>query len=870
MDLMPADNSPDFPNTDPFAPPASPLVAPPMDDGFSLAQMEKLLSDLRFQPKWRDEASRAADYYDGHQIENERLARMEKLGIPPLVTNLIRPTIDAVLGLEAKTRTDWRVIQEDEASPVPEILLNALNQKLTEAERESRADRAISDAFASMIKAGVGWVEVSRASDAMAYPYRVDTVHRDEIWWDWHSKQPDLSDARYLVRKRRFDNDVLVSMMPEHAEMIEKAVAGGFKTWQWDTRDLYSPTLAYAAEIERITNLDDNEWRDAERKRGTLFEVWYRKWRRGELLRLPNGRTVPFNAEDPRQLAAVQAGLIQPKAGVYSEIRVAFYLGPHRLYDFKSPYSHRFFPYVPFWGFREDKSAVPYGLIRGMMSPQDVVNSADARMHWMLSARRLVAHSDSIDEHMNSWRQVQEELARPDAVVLLNPNRPTATFKVEQDFELTAQQFQRRIQAANDIENAGGIYKSMLGKEGGATSGIAINALVEQGSVTLAEINDNYRFARRQVGEMLFSMVREDLAGVQTPVHVPASFGSRRKETVVLNQPRPDGGLENNVALINAKVVLSDVPSTPAYRAQQLQILSEVVKSLPPEMQMATVDVLVKLTDVPERELLIERLRRLAGIQDVPPEQEDQVMAQQQAAQQQAAALQQAAAEANIAESQAKAEKTKAEAMKILQEAEAARVEMQAALQNPGASPEMARMQQELQRILEQAQAAEEKLQQDLMRAEQQLVSARQQSEAQVAQLQLQLTAEKNNQGMKQYEIDRKTAIEEERIRMEHEARLAEIEANKTAAENAARDTNAQQVGDLTTQIESLRAEIAKIAEAARQPAPAPEKPTEPPVINVTVPVTIEKGSGAKTAELKPKPGGGYTVSLVESKEKKS
>lgn len=699
------DDSMTIPGGDSFAPvdAQSPVLQAPNPDGLTLTQLENMLSDIRFQPKWREDADKAADYYDNHQLAADKLERMSRLGIPPLVTNLIRPAIDAVLGLEAKTRTDWRVIEEDYNTPVAEPVLNALNQKLTEAERETHADRAIADAHASQIKTGLGWVEVARATDAMDYPYRVTMVHRGEIWWDWRAKKSDLTDARYLVRKRRFDQDELIAMMPEHAEVIKKAVGGGFRTWQWETRDLYNPVLSYAAEVERVTNLDEDEWRDAERKRATLFEVWYRKWTRGKVMKLPNGRVVPFNPIDQRHIEAVQAGIITPYEATYSEIRVAFYLGPHQLYDFKSPYSHRYYPYVPFWGFREDKSGVPYGLIRGMMSPQDVVNSADAKMHWMLSARRLIATSDAIDTRHNSWRQVQDELARPDAVVLLDPNKPGATFKVDQDFQLNVQQYQRRMQASNDIQNAGGVFKSMMGQESSADSGIAINALIEQGSVTLAKINDGYRFARRQVGEMLFSLVREDLIGQPTTVHVLPTYGtSRKRQQVGLNQPNAEGGIDNNVALVNAKIVLSDVPSTPAFRAQQLMVLSEVVKSLPPEMQMMTIDVLVKLTDVPDKELLIERLRRAAGIQDIAPEEEDAAMAAQQEAAAAAAALQEQAQQANIEVNLAKAENLRAATEKIIQEAEILELDLQARIDGSatGDDPEVAALREDHEAML--------------------------------------------------------------------------------------------------------------------------------------------------------------------------
>jgi hypothetical protein len=750
----------ELPGSDPFAPvdAQSPVLAPPNPDGLTLSQLEDMLSDLRFQPRWREEADKAADYYDGHQLAPERLERMARLGIPPLTTNLIRPAIDAVLGLEAKTRTDWRVVEEDYNTPVPEPVLNALNQKLTEAERESNADRAIADAHASQIKAGLGWVEVARATDAMDYPYRVTMVDRREIFWDWRAKKSDLTDARYLIRKRRFDQDELIAMMPEHAEVIRKAVGGGFRTWQFETRDLYDAALSYAAEVERVTNLDEDEWRDAERKRATLFEVWHRVWIRGKVMKLPNGRVVPFNPIDQRHVAAVEAGIITPYEATYSEVRVAFYLGPHQLYDFKSPYTHRYFPYVPFWGFREDKSGVPYGLIRGMMSPQDVVNSADAKMHWMLSARRLIATSDSIDTRHNSWRQVQDELARPDAVVLLDPNKPTATFKVDQDFQLNTQQYQRRMQASSDIQNAGGIYSAMMGQAGAAESGTAINALIEQGSVTLAKINDGYRFARRQVGEMLFSLVREDLMSQPTTVHVLPTYGnSRQRQPVGLNQPNADGGIDNNVALVNAKVVLSDVPSTPAFRAQQLMVLSEVVKSLPPEMQMMTIDVLVKLTDVPEKELLIERLRRAAGIQDIAPEEEDAAMAAQQQAAAEATELLAQAQQANIEVNLAKAEKLRAETEKIIREAGALELDMQARFEGSMQSEDPAAldMREALMASMDEVAQMKGALQEKMSKIE-----------ADIA--------------LKKYQIDGQLEVAHKRADSEHAARM--VKANQTPA----------------------------------------------------------------------------------------
>jgi hypothetical protein len=667
--------------------------------GLSLASLEDILSDLRFQPEWRAEADRCDDYFDGHQLTTDRLAVMERLGIPPLVTNLIAPVVNSILGQEAKSRTDWRVVELDEADEVPEDVMNALNAKVNKVERDSGADRAISEAYASMIKSGVGWVEVSRATDANAYPYRICSVPRNEMWWDMRSRENDLSDARYLVRKRRYDVDELIAMIPEHRELIDWATNDRFKTWQSATVDQLGATnLAYAAHLERITKIEETDWRDAERKRATIYEVWYRHWQRGDVFALPDGRIIPVDKKNQKHVMAIQSGVIKPEKRVYSAIRVAFYMGCHRLYDFASPYSHRFFPYVPFFGYREAMTGIYYGVVRNMISPQDVVNSSDAKMHWMLSARRMVADADALDTRYNTLRQVQEQLSSPNAVVILDPTKPNSRFKIESDFQLSAQQFSRRMQAAADIEAAGGVFKAAMGKESAATSGIAINSLVEQNGVGMAEINDNASFARKQVGELTFSLILEDMKGKETPV---ATKENGKRKIFILNQKQVDPAtgeetLVNGTANIKAKVTLADIKSTASYKAQQLSVLSEVAKSLPPEMQAVLVPGIIELTDIDDRDFYAEEIRRMTGTGKKLSEEEQTAKDQQdQQAQAEAGNMQKRIEELNVRMLEQKVaeiegKNAKQDAEKISKMVEAIYAAMQAGAviaSNPGVAP---------------------------------------------------------------------------------------------------------------------------------------------------------------------------------------
>lgn len=636
------------------------------DTALPREQVEQFLWEIRHQPAWRREADRAADFYDGNQLSQDDIETLQDRGQPPLITNIIKPTIDTVLGIEAKSRSDWRVRSEDDEHCSDE-LAEALSFKLKHAEIESRADRAVSDAYAAQIKAGLGWVEVAREHDPFKCPYRVGYVHRREISWDWRAEQPDLSDARYLIRSRWQELDHAIAMMPQYASLLRMCASGwsGFDPLvEQDTR------LVQSFEVERDSRIAATEWRDIQRNRVLMSEIWYRKWVRGYVMTLPNGTVLEADFANPRHNEAIVAGIAQVRQATFQKVRLAWYVGPHFLYDVPSPYKHRHFPYVAFFGHREDLTGAPYGLIRSMISPQVEVNARKSKMLWSLNSRRVTADADAVKDHTVAAREV----ARSDAYVVLNPSRkPTSIFKVEPGGDLAAQQFQVMQEAKQEIAEASGIHKSMQGQQSGASSGLAINSLIEQGMNTLAEINDNFRYARRLVGEMLFELLQQDLS--KGPSKVTLGEG-KRKRAIMLNQPAmdPETGqpvMLNDVRRVKAAIVLDDVPSTPTYRMQQLQMLTEVTKSLPPQLQGFVIDFIVEATDYPKRHELADRLRAAVGIAD--EEAQAQQAEQQQAAQAQAQDIQKKTFVLDAAERAARIRKLNAEADRAMVETARAR-----------------------------------------------------------------------------------------------------------------------------------------------------------------------------------------------------
>lgn len=172
----------------------APAIVDPM--AITLDELQEILYEVEEQPAWRSIANSEMDYADGNQLSGELMRRQNELGLPPAIENLIGPQLRAIQGYEATVRTDWRVTPNGEVGG--QDVADALNYKINQAERNSKADKACSDAFATQIGCGIGWVEVASESDPFKYPYRCRKVHRNEIHWDMTATEADLSDANWF------------------------------------------------------------------------------------------------------------------------------------------------------------------------------------------------------------------------------------------------------------------------------------------------------------------------------------------------------------------------------------------------------------------------------------------------------------------------------------------------------------------------------------------------------------------------------------------------------------------------------------------------------------------------------------------------
>ncbi|WEL96978.1 portal protein [Delftia tsuruhatensis] len=595
----------------------------------------RIIDDILEQPTWRAQADTEADYVDGNQLDSELLARMRRFGIPPAKENIIGTAIRAVCGYEAKTRTDWRVTPDGD--PGGQDVADALNFRLNQAERHSRADRAISEAFLPQISVGLGWVEVARASDPFAYPYRCRYIHRNEMWWDIRAKEPDLSDAHWLLRERFVRKERVAATFPKHKEVIMRADVlsgpGGFGGFLGEGGT--STGLHAGLDVARAWTPREHAWYRSETDELSLCEVWYRRWVSGLVLRLRGGRVVEFDESNQQHRLAVASGAGTLSRESIARLRRSYWIGPVCIHDGPTPYPHQHFPYVPFWGYREDQTGMPFGLVRDMTFAQDNLNSTIAKLRWGMASVRVERTKGATEM---SSAQLRQQLARPDADIVLDDEhmeKKGARFQVFRDFQLNAQHFQLMEDSRRALGRVSPVTPAMQGQTGTARSGLQETTQVEQSQIGIADMMDNTKDARGMVGELLMALIIEDLGEEEQAIVIEGDVLNPPR-TVVLNKAEVDQatGLQyrsNDVLRTRLKVALEDVPSTSSFRAQQLSSLSEAVKSLPEHIQVVALPFLIDLMDLPRKKQVVEAIRAATG-QQTPEQIEQRVQQEVQAA----------------------------------------------------------------------------------------------------------------------------------------------------------------------------------------------------------------------------------------------
>lgn len=621
-----------------------------------------------------------ADFYDHHQIDQATASAMIARGQAPLVYNLAKTAIDWIIGTERRTRIDWKI------HPRGKEDLKAAQAKqaaLKYVDDVNDGSFARSAAFSDACRVGVGWIEecVNHAGDEEP----ITIAHEDwkVMWWDPFARKLDLSDARYIHRAKWLDVDYGITMFPDQADIIERHARA---TDEIDLDDCEDPADVPGFFFGRTTNTYDIGASPTQlsggrlRSRVRIIETWYTKPVKVKRLTsiLPDMNRKVYNPAEHD--AYIAAGLASLYDGIVNKKWVALWVPGTILSNQESPYKHNRYPFTPCFAYRDDKTKMPYGPMRGMRDAQDDYNKRRAKALFLLSVNRVIYENGAIEEEDED--DFKQEAAAPDAQLrvangALRDNR----IKFETGTELAQSQLGLMEQDRIHIFENNGITRENLGQDSGAISGRAILAKQQQGAVTTAEIFDNYRLFQRVSGQKSLSNV-EQFMTMPKRIRIVGAKGAM--DWMMLNEPMYDPAtgqviFENDLAASEADFHVDQQDYRETTRMAMAETLFETMKGLAdPNLQLMLLDLAVELTDIPNRDEIVRRIRAMSG-QVGPGEEEDPAVLEQKAMERQMAEQERAA---NTESLRAKTRKDNAIALKTETDAVKSNVEGKAVALN--------------------------------------------------------------------------------------------------------------------------------------------------------------------------------------------
>ena len=642
--------------------------------------MGHYIRELDRQAENRMQMAMDEDFYDHIQFTDEELEILAERGQAPLIFNLIQTTINWVLGSQRRAPQDYRVLARTKPG---QIAAERKTQLLKHVDDTNHFDHETAMAFASAVKAGVGWLEGGQGG-----PEDVGRViARSESWrsmlWDSTSVRSDMEDARYLMRVKWLDVDDAMAMFQHRAGVIERSL-------QQSTSGLYmlddlGDEAMDSQEIEHFNAYSKGSRgvHSAVRDRVRAVECWFKRVVPDATVML-GGQFAGelFDPWSPGHVQEFNEGRCSLTTRPRRVVHCAIFTDAGLLDIRRSPYRHNRYPFTPVWGYRRARDGMPYGMIRGLRDIQRDLNRRAAKALHHLSTTRVMVEEGAVED----IEVLRNEAARPDAVLVYKPGRPAPS--VSSDTNLAAAHIELMGRDAQMIQQVGGVTDENLGRRTNATSGKAILARQDQGQLATSLFFDNLRLARLLHGEKQLVLIEQFYSKAEE-FRITDSRGN--PDFVAIN----DGAPENAIAEFKADFILSEEDwraTTRQAQAEQLLDLAGKLAATSPMIVIGMLDLIVEALDVPKRDELVKRIRQVTGAEDPdadPNNPTPEMLAQQEAKAKQAE-MGERQAMAALAEMEAKARKLMAEAGKA--EASAAtdliaqvKAAMEAAIQIAGA-----------------------------------------------------------------------------------------------------------------------------------------------------------------------------------------
>ncbi len=589
--------------------------------------------------------------------EDVRAARTRD-GRPCLTENRLLPHVHQVINNIRQSRPAIQVNPVDDKADVDTA--NVLKGLIRNIEYTSSADNVYDTAAWNAITTGYGYIRVNtKYADYKSFDKEIEllrVLNPFSVYLDKNSKELDGSDAEYAFVFDSIPRDKFEQMYPD-ADPVS-----------WED--------------------NKGEWCDEDTVQ--IAEYFYKEYKKTTIYLMPDGSVVEEGEGDT-------TGYIDSRVTDDCDVKWIKMSGKDVLEQ--TDWEGKYIPIIPVFGEEvwDDGKRKSYSLITQAKDVQMRYN------FWLTASTEIIALQPKAPYigFIGQFKSGAKKWATANNANHAFIEADIAYDKNDQPIPMLPQRqqpptgspamFQEMMAAADGIKATLGMFNPSLGQEGSAKSGKAILAQQAQGDNATFHYVDNLQTSITHVGRVLVDLIPRIMKAPKiariigdedTPKLVPINqrVVKSGKEYFKMGQVN---GEEKYIDLNLGKydVVCSVGASFQTKRQEMVSFFQELYRALPQAAQL-TADVFMKNLDIPDAEMLSERMKTL-----LPPELKgddpqqaqlaqagQQIQAMQMQMEQMAGLLEQkrakdnAETQAEIAKMQAEIEYKKAETAKTMAE----------------------------------------------------------------------------------------------------------------------------------------------------------------------------------------------------------
>lgn len=558
-------------------------------------------------------------FYLGEHWDAAQKADLEAKARASLVINKVQKEVHDLSGHQRENRTDLKYLPVEGGDARVADLLNVITKVIlsnTDFEREE------SKVFLDQVIPGRGLFNLYFDNEAdIRGQIKVEKFPWRNVRFGPHEKE-DLSDCEYLVKWTWYSADKIKQMWPEKADEIQASVDaildpdGGLPHDQ-------VPGKQYTDAVQNYNRLKiDPDLTNIASKEFRVLELWRRIYKRVSVI-VDVTNDWYFNAED---WSKTDVGRVKSIPGLkvvprnISKMRITKTAGTVLLED-ENPADLEFDDFYITPAYAIKRGDIYQGIVELIKDPQRLIDKLASLS--VDIANKMTAYGWFVDEETFASKFEEENFKKnstsPGFISkVLNLNKvPMKVEGVKMPNELVNMMVMFD-QTLNDLMS---MSPEPLGSN---DSGVAILQKVRTKIRGVEYLFDNLSFAKKRLGKQLVAMIREHY----TPEMLLriVSDQSRKQQVMVGGMPFEQYAPEIIMALLENDdltkydIAVGEGAFSPTARLANFAIWADMAKGgipVPP-------DLLVELSDLPDKQKVLESIRQFQAQQAQAEQQKQQ------------------------------------------------------------------------------------------------------------------------------------------------------------------------------------------------------------------------------------------------------